>query len=60
MHVIILVASTTKPQRIGILYRRQGSKIHCQHHRGEADVEDRVVYPDLYPHFDTCYVWHEF
>jgi hypothetical protein len=55
MHVMILVASTTKPQWIGILYKGQGSEIHC-YHGGEADVEERNAYPARYPHFDTCYL----
>jgi len=44
MYVVVLVASTIKPQRRGILYRGQGSEIHCQH-RSEADVEERAAYP---------------
>ena len=52
MHVMILVASTTKPQWIGILYKGHGSEIHC-YHGGEADVEERNAYPARYPHFDT-------
>jgi len=43
MHVIILFASTIKPQRIGALYEGQGSEIHCQH-RGEVGVEDGAAY----------------
>ena len=50
MHVTVLVASTIKLQRIGALYSRQGSEIHCQH-RGEADVEEGAAYLARYLHY---------
>jgi hypothetical protein len=50
MHVSVLVASTIKLQRIGTLYSRRGSEIHC-HHRGDAGVEEGAAYPARYLHY---------